>query len=79
MLDLASAPAGATLIVVSVAGDDALARRLTASGLWPGVPVERIGRAPFGDPLLFRLHGYRLALRRSEASRVQVAVAGGDR
>jgi ferrous iron transport protein A len=63
-------------VVRAVAGDDALARRLAAAGLWPGVRVEQIGRAPFGDPLLFRVHGYRLALRRSEAARVQVELVG---
>ncbi|HIE71160.1 MAG TPA: ferrous iron transport protein A, partial [Planctomycetes bacterium] len=26
----------------------------------------------FGGPMLFRIHGYRLALRRSEAARVVV-------
>lgn len=63
---------GAVVVVRAVVGDDPLARRLIAVGLWEGVRVERIGRAPFGDPLLFRLHGYRLALRRVEAARVEV-------
>ncbi|MBZ0150498.1 MAG: FeoA domain-containing protein [Planctomycetes bacterium] len=58
--------------VVHVAGDDALSRRLAASGFWSGAVVERLGAAPFGDPLLFRLHGYRIALRREEAARVVV-------
>lgn len=62
----------AVVLVRTVHGDDPLARRLIAAGLWEGVRVERIGRAPFGDPLLFRLHGYRLALRRVEAARVEV-------
>jgi ferrous iron transport protein A len=69
---LADARDGDVLEVVEVLGDDPLALRLAAAGLWPGVMVERICRAPFGDPLLFRLHGYRLALRRSEAERVLV-------
>ncbi|MFK7742018.1 MAG: ferrous iron transport protein A, partial [Planctomycetota bacterium] len=43
---------------------------LRSVGLWPGVVVERLASAPFGGPLLFRLHGYRLALRREEAQRV---------
>ena len=34
------------------------------------VRVERV--APLGDPIQFRLHGYRLALRKSEARRVLV-------
>jgi len=63
-----------TYVVVGVDGDDALAQRLDAAGVWPGVRVQKIGKAPFGDPLLFRLHGYRLALRRAEAARIRVTV-----
>lgn len=74
MVSLAAVSLGQVLEVREVAGDDALAHRLRASGLWPGTLVESIGRAPFGDPLLFRLHGFRLALRRSEAARVTGAV-----
>ncbi len=64
--------------VIAVLGDDALAQRLSACGLWPGAAIERIGAAPFGDPLLFRVQGYRLALRRCEAARVQVATVAGS-
>lgn len=71
---LASASAGQLLQVDEVAGDDALALRLRASGLWGGTLVEMVCRAPFGGPLLFKLHGFRLALRRNEAERVQVTV-----
>ena len=69
---LLRAARGQQVAVVEVTGGDALAHRLAACGLWPGARIEWIGRAPFGDPLLFRLHGYRLALRRSEAERVLV-------
>ena len=64
--------AGASLRVVSVEGDDAIARRLIDLGFRPNteVRVERV--APLGDPIQFRLHGYRLALRKSEARRVLV-------
>lgn len=61
--------------MVAVLGDDVLAGRLAAAGLWPGTRVELLVRAPLGDPVLIRLHGYRLALRSAEAARVQV-VAG---
>lgn len=66
---------GTRVLVTCVAGDDAIARRLTDLGFRPGteVLVERI--APLGDPMQFRLHGYRLALRRTEARRVLVASA----
>ena len=68
--NLAELSIGQLLEVREVLGDDALAQRLRASGLWAGTIVEVLGRAPFGDPLLFRLHGFRLALRRNEAARV---------
>jgi len=81
MTDTALHPASALLCcagrrrpvrVVGVAGGDDLAARLRASGLWEGAVVELIGKAPFGDPLLFALHGFRIALRRDEAARVSV-------
>lgn len=70
--NLARARRGDVFVVVRVVGDDLLARSLVAAGLWTGARIEWIGRAPFGDPLLFRVHGYRLALRASEAERVRV-------
>ncbi|MFK7742965.1 MAG: ferrous iron transport protein A, partial [Planctomycetota bacterium] len=67
---LADLQRGVEAVIGDVCGDDALAQRLRSVGLWPGVVVERLASAPFGGPLLFRLHGYRLALRREEAQRV---------
>ncbi len=72
-LPLTDALPGRRYVVAAVRGDDALAERLRASGVWAGAPIERLAAAPFGGPLLFRVHGYRLALRRSEAVRVDVA------
>lgn len=74
-IPLAELPERRLAIVIAVDGDDLLAQRLVACGFWPGAQVECIGRAPFGDPLLFRVHGYRLALRAGEAARVQVREA----
>lgn len=73
---LTAAGSGQRYEVQDVLGEDALARRLTAAGVWPGTLLEHIASAPFGDPLLFRLHGYRLALRRTEAERVEVVPVG---
>lgn len=47
--------------------------RLLEMGLTPGVELELIGTAPFGDPMEFDLRGYRLSLRKSEAECVDVA------
>lgn len=71
-VSLAALGRGGDAVVVAVDGDDDLGRRLAAVGFWPGVRVRCMHRAFGGDPLLFRLHGYRLALRRDEADRVRV-------
>ena len=68
---------GAPVRVVAIDGDDALSERLASAGLWPGVVIERLASAPFGGPMLFRVQGYRLALRRSEAARVRIATLAG--
>tara|TARA_R110002072_G_scaffold27804_2_gene90178 strand:- start:4941 stop:5348 length:408 start_codon:yes stop_codon:yes gene_type:complete len=77
VLRLDTVAAGIPVEVQGVDGEDAIAERLTASGIWYGAVVERIASAPFGDPILFRVHGYRLALRRSEAERVRVIAGSG--
>ena len=66
---------GTQFEVVAIDGDDAISERLAASGLWAGTVLEHIASASFGGPMLFRVHGYRLALRRSEAARVRVVEA----
>ena len=74
-LRLDAVPRGIQVEVIGVDGDDAISERLAASGIWQGAVLERIASAPFGGPLLYRLHGYRLALRRAEAARVCVVVS----
>jgi Fe2+ transport system protein FeoA len=68
-------PVGRIGTVLAVTGDDNLATRLVDLGFWPGAQVTKVLVAPFGDPLLFEVHGYRLALRRDEARRIQLAAA----
>lgn len=72
-MTLADLPRRERRRVLAVHGDDALAQRLADQGLWPGVVVEVVTTALGGDPLLVRLQGFRLALRRDEARRVQLA------
>ena len=72
---LACVPARRRVRVTAVEGDDRLAQRLVDQGLWQGAEVELLTTAPFGDPLLFAVHGFKLALRRDEAARVLVDAA----
>jgi len=61
--------------VVAVGGDTELRRRLLEMGFCNGAAVEVIRRAPFGDPIEFRLRGYHLSLRTEQAKFVQVTIA----
>jgi Fe2+ transport system protein FeoA len=65
-------PHGTAARVVSVEGGGAVALRLMEMGVVPGAPVCVIKAAPLGDPIEVRVHGYHLALRRSEAETILV-------
>lgn len=72
------APIGQPVRIVSISGDDGVARRLADLGLRPGIAVECLRRAPLGDPSVFELCGYQLCLRRSESARVRVVEIAVD-
>ena len=58
--------------LVSVEGKGSLAQRLMAMGFLPGAAVRVVHVAPFGDPLTIELDGWRVSLRRAEASSLTV-------
>ena len=47
--------------------------RLREMGLLPGTRVTLVRTAPLGDPIEIQVRGYRLSLRKSEASLVEIA------
>jgi ferrous iron transport protein A len=56
---------------------DAIARRLRELGFVPGEPVRVLARGPLGgEPILVQIGFTRFALRRREADRIDVLVAG---
>ncbi len=61
-------------IILSVSGDNTVQRRIRDMGIVRGTEIEVVRRAPFGDPVEFRLKGYNLSLRREEAACVSVEV-----
>jgi ferrous iron transport protein A len=71
-ISLNALPHGVRARVVSVEGEGAVALRLMEMGVVPGAPVRVINAAPLGDPIEVRVHGYHLALRRSEAETILV-------
>lgn len=55
--------------------DMSVSRRLFDLGFAQGVEVELVRRAPMRDPLVFRVGGSEMLLRRAEADRIVVRVA----
>ncbi|MBE9548647.1 MAG: ferrous iron transport protein A [Proteobacteria bacterium] len=50
-------------------------KKLLAMGLTPGVEVKILRYAPLGDPIEILVRGYTLALRKHEASVLQLVQA----
>jgi ferrous iron transport protein A len=68
---------GITAVVSAVAPGDGVGVRLREMGVLPGTRVSFVRSAPLGDPLEFKVRGYRLTLRRNEADLVTVLPAAG--
>ncbi|MCX6123318.1 MAG: FeoA domain-containing protein, partial [Proteobacteria bacterium] len=62
----------------SVSSLDSTKRRLLEFGFIPGTIVKAMHSAPFvHDPISYLVRGTHVALRRSEASRVQIVISEG--
>jgi len=66
-------PVGTSARVTAVNGNSRITRRLMEMGVIPGVSVEVIKTAPFGDPIEIRVRGYSLAMRKNEADSIEVS------
>ncbi len=69
---LTQVPIGVDARVVSVSGESSVTHRLMEMGVIPGVVLRVIKAAPFGDPIEVRVKGYSLAMRKNEASAIEV-------
>lgn len=73
-MTLTELPIGKYARVVAVNGEGRVTRRLLEMGVIPGVSVQKIKMAPFGDPVEIRVRGYSLAMRRTESDAIEVSV-----
>ena len=71
-MTLTHLPIGTVGRVTSVHGSGRVTRRLLEMGVIPGVTVQVVKMAPFGDPIEVRVRGYNLAMRRAEADAIEV-------
>jgi ferrous iron transport protein A len=58
--------------ITRLMGQGAIRRRLVDMGLTKGAVIEMVKVSPLGDPVEYRLRGYHLSLRRSEAKTILV-------
>ena len=72
-LALTDLPIGKDARVVAVNGTGSVTRRLMEMGVIPGVSVQVVKMAPFGDPIEIRVRGYSLAMRKTEADAIEVS------
>ena len=63
---------GERATIVKVGGEGPVRRRILDMGMVSGAEIEVVRVAPLGDPVEFRIKGYNLSLRKSEAKNVQV-------
>lgn len=71
-MTLANMEIGKTAKVTVVGGTGALRRRLLDMGLTPKTTIQVVKKAPLGDPMILRLRGYELTLRRDDAHQIEV-------
>ena len=67
---------GQSWVITAVGGDGPLRCRLLDMGLIPKTRVRVEKVAPLGDPLELRVRGYSLSLRKEDAGKIEVEVAG---
>jgi ferrous iron transport protein A len=73
---LSDAKVGDAVVIDHVEiGVDGAAARLEHVGFLPGTLVKVERRAPLGDPTVYELRGFRLALRAEAAALVEVTAA----
>ncbi len=65
---------GQIATVKRLSGKGPVRRRLMDMGLTPNTSVEMVKASPFGDPVEYKVRGYSLSLRKSEASMIEVEV-----
>jgi ferrous iron transport protein A len=63
---------GQSAVVKKVGGEGAVRRRLLDMGLTNNTLIEMVKTSPLGDPIEYKVRGYSLSLRQSEAHMIEV-------
>ena len=65
-----------TVMISHIEGSGAFRARLSEMGFVTGKKVKKLFCSPVGNPIVFELMGGQIALRKSEAEKIQVTVPG---
>lgn len=65
-------PVGSVAIVEGITSEGVLRERMLSLGITKGVNIDVIRRGPSGDPTLYNIRGAMIALRKEEASMINV-------
>lgn len=76
-MQLAELQPGMSGVVTSVAGSGRISSRLMELGLVPGAIIDVLRKAPFGDPVQYRVRGALISMRAAEAACVTVSAMAG--
>lgn len=60
--------------IVSLTTKGAMRRRLRDLGFSSGTTVRCLGTAPLGDPIAYEIMGTVIALRKEDASQIQITI-----
>ncbi len=63
---------GQQVVIAAVSGEGPIRRRLLDMGLTRGAEIEMVKASPLGDPVEYKIRGYHLSLRQSEARLIRV-------
>ena len=72
MKTIANLKVGEKATIVNITADKKLYERLTDFGLTDGCVVEIIRVAPLGDPILIKVRGCQIALRKVDSAFIEV-------
>jgi ferrous iron transport protein A len=72
MTSLDKVKVGNKVMVKEISKNTYIRRRLLDMGIIPGIEVMVKGKAPLGDPMEILIRGYKLTLRKKEASNILV-------
>ena len=70
---------GDSAVIMEVGTEGALRQHFLDMGVIPHTDVMMVKKAPMGDPLELRIHGYELTLRKDDAAQIEIEKGGDSR